>query len=104
MCDNVLDIRSLAELRTHIHQTLCQKENLLMDQFHMSELQLTRRGRVCGLQFSLQGPRSVRLGAIWAADHNMIYFYDAKGSRYMKARLRNRLEIEEPTSEGSAAA
>ena len=49
-----------------------------------------------GLQFSLHGPRSVRLGAIWAADQNMIYFYDTRGNRYMKLRLRHRLLPEVP--------
>ena len=84
-------IRTLDQLRAYIHHTLCQKENLLPDQFTMSEMQLTRRGRACGLQFSLHGPRSVRLGAIWAADHNDLYFYDARGERYRKERLRQRL-------------
>lgn len=91
MCESLDDIRTLDDLRLYIHQTLCQKENLLADQFSMSEMVLVRRGRDCGLQFSLQGPRSVRLGAIWASDHNMIYFYDAQGERYAKVRLRHRL-------------
>lgn len=95
------EIRNLDDLRSFIHQTLCAKENLLADQFAMSEMQLTRRGRDCGLQFSLQGPRSVRLGAIWAADHNMIYFYDAQGERYAKVRLRHRLL---PTDESQRVA
>ena len=91
MCESLDDIRTLDDLRLYIHQTLCQKENLLADQFAMSEMILIRRGRNCGLQFSLQGPRSVRLGAIWASDHNTIYFYDAQGERYAKVRLRHRL-------------
>lgn len=91
MCESLDEICTLADLRLYIHQTLCEKENLLSDQFAMSEMKLLRRGRDCGLQFSLQGPRSVRLGAIWAADHNMIYFYDAQGERYAKVRLRHRL-------------
>ncbi|MCA9117557.1 MAG: hypothetical protein KDA79_20950 [Planctomycetaceae bacterium] len=85
------DIRSLDDLRTFIHKTLCQKENLLEEQFTMTEMQLMRRGRECGLQFSLHGPRSVRLGAIWASDHNVVYFYDARGERYLKLKLANRL-------------
>ena len=84
-------IWSLEDLRAFIHRTLCEKENLLADQFYMTEMQLSRRGRNCGIQFSLQGPRSVRLGAIWASDHNSIYFYDACGVRYLKVRLQNRL-------------
>jgi hypothetical protein len=91
MCETLDDIRTLDDLRLYIHQTLCQKENLLADQFSMTEMILIRRGRDCGLQFSLQGPRSVRLGAIWASDQNMIYFYDAQGERYAKVRLRHRL-------------
>ncbi len=91
MADTLEDIRTLEDLRTYVHQTLCAKENLLEDQFRMTEMQLTRRGRDCGLQFSLHGPRSVRLGAIWASDHNLIYFYDAQGLRYAKVRLKHRL-------------
>lgn len=91
MPDTVEEIRSLNDLRNFIHQTLCEKENLLEDQFEMTEMQLFRRGRDCGLQFSLHGPRSVRLGAIWAADQNIIYFYDTRGNRYLKLRLRHRL-------------
>jgi hypothetical protein len=91
MPDTTEEIRSLNDLRAFIHQTLCEKENLLEDQFQMTEMQLFRRGRNCGLQFSLHGPRSVRLGAIWASDQNMIYLYDASGNRYQKLRLRHRL-------------
>ena len=91
MPDAIEAIRSLNDLRNFIHQTLCDKENLLEDQFQMTEMQLSRRGRDCGLQFSLHGPRSVRLGAIWAADLNTIYFYDARGNRYQKLRLKHRL-------------
>ncbi len=91
MNDSLEEIRSLDDLRAFIHHTLCQKENLLADQFKMTEMQLTRRGRDCGLQFSLQGPRSVRLGAIWVSDQNLIYFYDARGVRYRKTQLRQRL-------------
>jgi hypothetical protein len=91
MCESVDQVRSLDDLRAFVHSVLCEKENLLADQFTMSEMQLKRGNRECGLQFSLHGPRSVRLGAIWATDHNVIYFYDARGLRYRKARLIHRL-------------
>jgi hypothetical protein len=91
MSDCVDGIRSLGDLRNYVHKTLCEKENLLAEQFRLSEMQLSRRGRDCGLQFSIHGPRQIRLGAIWAADHNMLYFYDARGVRYRKARLAQRL-------------
>ena len=89
--DSVDDIQTLDDLRSFIHTTLCEKENLLFDQFKMLESSLTRRGRECGLQFLLRGPRSVRLGAIWTADHNTVYFYDASGERYLKVRLKRRM-------------
>jgi hypothetical protein len=84
-------IRSLDDLRAFIHHTLCAQENLLPDQFRMTEMALKRRGRECGLQFSLNGPRSVRLGAIWAADQNVVYFYDARGERFGKIKLSARI-------------
>ena len=91
MSQTTEEIRTLSDLRDYVHQTLCDTENLLVDQFGMTEMELSRRGRHCGLQFSLHGPRSVRLGAIWASDHNQIYFYNARGSRFMKVRLKQRL-------------
>jgi hypothetical protein len=33
------------------------------------------------------------LGAIWAADRNVVYLYDAAGARYAKLRLKNRLAM-----------
>ncbi len=81
------DVRTLDDLRRFIHSMLCQKENLLADQFQMTELRLSRNQQPCGLQFCLRGPRSVRLAAIWAAAENTIYLYDARGARYLKMRL-----------------
>ena len=100
MWNDAEEVRTLNDLRAFIHHELCEHESLLADQFTMTEMQLTRRGRECGLQFSLHGPRSVRLGAIWASDHNLVYFYDAQGVRYSKVRLRNRLI---PAEQQSAA-
>ena len=91
------DVRTLDDLRALIHQKLCEKENLLAEQFSISEMRLTRRTRTCGLQFSLHGPRNVRLGAIWASDHNAIYLYDAQGVRFEKLRLKRRLHLSDET-------
>ena len=85
------DIRTMDDLRQYIHGVLCRRENLLADQFPLSEMTLYRKGRPCALQFCLHGPRSLRLGAIWAADHNLIYFYDANGERFLKLKLKQRL-------------
>jgi hypothetical protein len=91
MCLSFDEVRSLDDLRTFIHYKLCEKENLMAELFSTTESPLTRRGRLCGLQFSLYGPRSVRLGAIWDSDRNTIYYYDSRGVRYSKLRLKHRL-------------
>ena len=83
---------SIDELRAYIHTTLCQRENLLQDQSPLGESPLVRGNKSCGIQFIVQGPRAVRLSAIWASDVNMIYFYDARGERFMKVPLRYRLQ------------
>lgn len=86
-------VNTLDDLRALIHETLCNRENLLQDQFGLTETALIKSGRDCGLHFCLQGPRSVRLEAIWVADRNTIYFYDARGTRFLKIQLRERLEL-----------
>ena len=77
-------------LRSHVHQTLCRRENLLAEQFDLQVIPLIKQETECGLQFLLRGPRSVRLGAVWAADQNVLYFYDARGERFLKEQLDSR--------------
>lgn len=84
-------IRTLPELRSFIREMLCAKENLISEQFPVNETILRRGEEPCGLQFQLFGPRMIRLGAIWATDHNVIYFYAANGERYLKVRLKHRI-------------
>ena len=94
IADRISQIRTLPELRTFIREMLCSKENLISEQFPVNEAILRRGERNCGLQFQLFGPRSIRLGAIWAADHNVIYFYAANGERYLKVALQHRISEE----------
>jgi hypothetical protein len=94
--DTTVDhIESLDELRRFIYKALCQKENLLTDQFPMTEAELVCGNKVCGLLFLLRGPRNVRLQAIWAADRNVVYLYDVRGERYATLWVKNRLTIAE---------
>jgi hypothetical protein len=91
MSDAPVSIHSPVELRAHILRTLCERENLIVEQYALQETALIRRGECCGRQFTLFGPRSVRLGAVWAADRNDLYFYDARGERFRKERLAGAL-------------
>ena len=93
MLDANSGIQTMDALRQYVHQRLCRHENLVADQFSLEMTQLTRRGKVCGLQFQLRGPRSVRLGAVWALDHNQLYLYDARGERFHKEQLFTRFEV-----------
>jgi hypothetical protein len=91
MLESLDAIHDLEKLRAFIHKTLCDRENILQDQFGLTEIALIRNGQPCGLQFCLHGPRSIRLEAIWVADRNLLYFYDARGVRFLKLQLRQRL-------------
>ncbi|NQV23343.1 MAG: hypothetical protein HQ518_03155 [Rhodopirellula sp.] len=88
------DISTIEDLREFVHATLCAKENLVADQFKMIERELTKSGRLCGIQYTIHGPRQVRLSAVWASDRNLLYFYDTSGVRYLKVPLRNRFSGE----------
>lgn len=87
--------RALDDVRRHIHETLCRHENLLPEQFELQEMLLTRQGNRCGMQFILRGPRNVRLGAVWAADRNHLYFYDARGERFRKEVLPHNVAFDD---------
>ena len=65
MFDNLDSVRTVDDLREYVHTSLCAQENLLADQFQTQISELTQGGTPCGLQFHLQGPRSVKLSAIW---------------------------------------
>ena len=93
MTEGMDTIHSLDDLRAFIHKTLCDRENILQDQFGLKETLLKRGGRDCGMHFWVQGPRSVRLEAIWETDRNTLYFYDARGTRYLKMQLAARLTL-----------
>lgn len=85
------EVRSLDELRNFIHLSLCQKENLLENHFPVTELELNRGSSLCGIQFTLHGPRSVKLSAVWDCIKNEVLMYDAVGKRFAKVGIPNEL-------------
>jgi len=90
MIEDVIQFLTHESLRLHVHETLCRHESLLADQFDLPVIPLKQQEAACGLQFLLRGPRSVRLGAVWAAEQNVLYFYDARGERFLKQQLTSR--------------
>ena len=95
MSEEFVQLLTHESLRSHVHQTICHHENLLPEQFDLQVIPLKQQDTACGLQFLLRGPRSVRLGAVWAAEENVLYFYDARGERFMKQQLASRLSAVE---------
>lgn len=100
MTCEIAEIHTIEQLHAWVHERLCQKENLLEEMFTTRVAVLMRGGVPCGRQFTLQGPRCIKLSAVWAADQNVVYFYDTRGQRYGKVELPNRLSCE---SEAAAA-
>ena len=88
-CRTADEIRTVEQLREFIHVALCRRENLLENQFPMSEVKLKRSGHLCGLQFVLYGPRQVKLVAVWVSGRNEILLYAANGRRFDRVRLPN---------------
>lgn len=86
-------INDLSELRTFVHATLCDHNQLEINAFQMTERILVRGGNPCGILFCLHGPRSVRLLAVWDTDTNSILFYGSTGERQHKCRLLNAPKI-----------
>ena len=95
MSDIVPGICTLDDLQGFVKTKLCEKENLLIEQSQFRQTPLIKQGKLCGFQFSVQGPRQVRLGAVWASDHNDLYFYDTRGNRYHKVHLPERIVLPE---------
>ena len=85
---------TVEELSRHVHDTLCRHENLVAEQFALQTIPLIQLGARCGLQFLLRGPRSVRLGAVWTAEQNQVYFYNARGERFLKQPLEQLVAFE----------
>jgi len=83
----VVALPALEDLRRSVHLTLCQHDNLAVEQTPMVQVSITRRGRPCGLFFQVSGPRLLKTYAIWAGDEDRILFYDCNGARFAETRL-----------------
>ncbi len=88
MTEPTVRLTDFQQLKNFVLERLSGKENLLADQFPFTESKLIRGGRECGRQYTLHGPRSVRLNAIWVAERSDVYFYDATGTRYDKVKVQ----------------
>ncbi len=77
----------LNDLRNFITETLCEREQLEIGAFPVTERVLRQRQQPIGMYFCLHGPRSVKFSAVWDALRNIVLFYGANGERYLTTRL-----------------
>jgi len=82
-----VEIQDLSDLRNYVYETLCDREQLDLGAFPMTERILMRSGSPCGIHFCLHGPRSVKYTAIWETDSHTVLFYGSTGERFHKAQL-----------------
>jgi len=92
------EIKTIDQLREFVYLTLCEYGHFEPGAFPMSEHILLRSGDPCGMHFCLQGPREVRVSAIWETDGNGVFFYGSDGRRFRKIQL-----VDAPISELVAA-
>ncbi len=68
-------------LRETIERRLCELGTLELKEFPMTQREIVRAGKVCGLYFCVHGPRSVKLTAIADLQNETLIFYGSDGVR-----------------------
>lgn len=74
-------------VRQLVFGLLSQKDNLRLDATQISEAPLERNGSLCGVYFTLRGPRQVLLTAIWDFETDTLWCYDSRGTRFHTEQL-----------------
>lgn len=74
-------------LRDHVRQVLCTKADLELAT-PMLEATIFQRGQPCGIEYTLLGPRSVRLSAIWETVQKRLLFFDQELTRFQTAQVQ----------------
>ena len=87
MPESSLQISSLTDLRDFVQKELCDQNELEVGAFRLTERVLEKSGAPCGMFYCLNGPRSVRLVAIWETSRNTVLFYSSTGERVQRVQL-----------------
>ena len=74
-------------LRMTIQRRLCELGHLEPDQFPMTQREVVRGGRTCGIYFCVHGPRSVKLTAICDFKNKVVIYYGSDGIRRESVKL-----------------
>lgn len=87
MKPSVQSLPGTDDILKYVHQMLCSHDNLDPQQAPLRHFRIIRSGRLCGFFFQVNGPRAVKVYAVWASDENRILFFDSAGTRYAETRL-----------------
>jgi len=87
MLEPSASVPSLEELSSYVAEVLGSFESLKVDQCQLSQNILMKAGKPCGIYFCLQGPRALKLSAIWETEQNTILFYGSCGRRMHRTKL-----------------
>lgn len=74
------------DLQDFVRHTLCTRADMTSDAPLVRRV-LRRKGRPCGVEFTLVAPRSVRLSAIWESGDNRVLFYDQNLERFQVSKV-----------------
>ncbi len=88
MKSTVLSLPTLDALCEYIQNLLCEHDGLDPKQYPLQKSIMERRGRPCGMFFQVNGPRMVKVYAVWAGDENRVLCYDSCGQRFAELRLK----------------
>ena len=88
MTEPACETHSPDSLRALVRQKLCEPDFLDPDCYQITESLLIQRGQPCGLAYCLNGPRAVRLTAIWSTEEQMLYCYNSRGKRFLKTPVQ----------------
>lgn len=88
-----LTVDGLEALRAYVRRTLCEINHLSEESAALHESRLVRKGRACGLMFSVRGPRLDVYTAVWEVERNAVFFYDSRGERSQITQLVDSSEL-----------
>ena len=93
MESSVVALPTAESLTRFVRDMLCSHDRLDPVQTPVFRTTITRRGRVCGQLFHVQGPRLLKTSAIWAGEEHRILFYDSTGARFGEVKLSEGPEL-----------
>jgi len=79
---------AVEELREHIRQVLCAREDLQPGEYPFVRLPIRRGEQHCGELLIQHGPRLIRLLAVWDPQTGTVHYYDCNGERFRVDRVQ----------------